>query len=448
VPSTEPTEDGGAAVPGAGPARLERDPGSGVSLVYQSEAVDAIAIGGRVVVLEPDFMHLHGVEPGSGEIVWRRRIQRDPDGAHTLHADDYRVLVHGGRKLVVVDARDGRILGRNDDVPPYAARTVEIHDGACAFAGPCDVLPFDCATAAWPGTTSTPSQDTASCDVPPRLLGRAGGDVIVRRGPGDAPGTTRLAAFGPTGGEHWTVDVAMQPDLDGGVVPQLDAVWIHDAAAVAVVRGSNGQVRWRAELGFSGEQGGLHDGLVVVAGHEGRRPTIAAWDVASGQPRWRRRLRGRRVPLLDTAQDGPWHGGGVRVYELMSSASGESMGRMAAARDETLWRAADGGYVRTNGDFEELSARGEIRRQRPHGGGEVLAIGATHVVSKAGTEVRFFDRIALRERARLLGGFELDPSSRALGPHRVLMRRPTADGVTVVILGLQPRGRRRSTVAD
>jgi hypothetical protein len=414
--------------------------------VYQSDAVATVAIPGRVVVLEPDFRFMHGVEPGSGEVLWRRQIQTDPRGAHTLHPDGFRVLVHAGESLIVVDARDGRILGRNDDAPPPEELEVAIRDGVCAYQGPCGLALFDCTAAARrgayiPARSFERSSGSVDCPAPPRVLGGSDDDVILRRGP--ASRGTEVVAVDPEGEPRWSIDLAMAPTLDGGVVDDLDACWVWDETAVAVLRCSNGQVRWRATLDFEAEAASVHGGLLVVSGHDGGRPVIAARDLASGQSRWRRRLRRRRVPLLADDGRGPWSAESSRVYEILSPETGESTGRMAAGRDEILWRDVDGGFVRTNGDFEELSDRGELERQRPYTGGEVLAIGATHLVSRLGTDLLFHDRIALRERARLLGDFELDPSSRALGAHRVLLRRPEPGGrLTVLVLGLEPRRRR------
>ncbi len=441
APIVEPTATDTPAQTGSKP-RLERDRRSGVELIYQTQAVAAVALPGRVVVLESDFEHMHGVEPGSGEVVWRRRVQRDPEGAHTLHVDAFRVLLHAGQTLVIIDARDGRILGRSDDAPPPEELEVMIDDGVCTYAGPCGLQPFDCLTAERRGVY-LPARDVVerdgvqACPAPPRPLGRAGADILVRRGP-SGPGT-EVVAYDVRGQPHWSISVAMADTLDGGVVENLDAAWIWDPASVAVLRASTGQVRWRVPTGFVAEDALVHEDALVVHGRDGGRPVIAAWDLPSGREKWRRRLRRRRVPLLPDDGPGPRSADRARVYEIVDLTTGDSVGRMAAGRDESLWRDADGGFVRTNGDFEELSDRGQIRRQRPYTGGEVLAIGATHIVSKAGADLLFHDRIALRERARLKGGFAVDPTSAQLGPHRVLLRRTEPRGVTMLLLGLEPR---------
>jgi hypothetical protein len=420
--------------------RLERDQGAGVELVYQSRIAAALAIPGRLIVLESDVLHLHGVEPGEGEIMWRRRIADEPRAA-TLHAEGFRILVHAGESLTVVDARDGRILGRSDDAPSLDQLGVEVREGVCAYVGPCELALFDCTTAARRGAplTATVTAD-GSCEAPPHALGSTPQDVIVRRGP-HGPGT-EIVAVDPSGRTRWSLAVAMAPDLQGGVIEELDAVWIWDRDSVAALRGSTGEIRWRAPIGFEAEEASVEEGLVVVIGRDGGRPMVAAWDLASGHERWRRRLRLRRIPLLEGRDRGPLRADRSRVYELIAPQTGESVGRMAAGRDETVWRDVDGGFVRTDGDLEELSAHGEILRQRPYTGGDVLAIGATHLVSRVGSDLLFHDRIALWERARLVGGFDVDPSSAALGPHRVLLRRQEARGATVLVLALEPRRRR------
>lgn len=438
-PDVEPSaiEDDATDDEGSFRPRLERDPDAGVALVYQGRGVDGLAIPGRVVVLENDFLHLHGVEPGSGAIVWRRRLQTEAAGTHGLVADGDRVLVHGGSRLIVVDARDGRVLGRNDDVPPHGRHQMSAHDGACAVVGPCSLAVVDCIDGAQLGTALGSSADT--CRYAPSVIGRSADITIVAAPKGDG---AVLTAIPKEGTPRWAQAVTAAPGFHGGVADGLDAAWVVDDARVLVRRASTGEERWRAPLGFLVDRVELRGGLLIVVGHSGRRGTVVAFELDTGRERWRRKLGGRRVPLLAGADPAPVATGGWRTYELLDPETGATTGRIAAARDETLWADVDGAYVRTGGEVDELGPDGTLARLQPFTGGDVLAIGATHLVARAGRDLLFYDRLVLRERARLGRDFELEPTSGALGPHRVLLRRADASGVLFVVVGLEPVSRR------
>lgn len=419
--------------------RLEKDRDAGVDLVYQARGLDAVAIAGRVVVLEPDAMHVHGAEPGSGEVVWRRRLPVEGTGTHALTADDYRVLVHGGRHLTIIDARDGRILGRNDDVPEHGRHHVEVAAGACAVMGPCAIEVVDCIEAAGLGPALGSAQGT--CRYAPAVLGRAAEASVVIAPEGEG---ARLYAISSAGTPRWSVEVSAAPRLHAGVADGLDAVWVVDDARVLVRRASTGEERWRASLGMIAHRAAVHGKLLVIVGRSGRRTVAVAYELDTGRERWRKRLGPRRVVLLAGDDPAPVATGGWRTYEILAPETGSPIGRIAAARDETLWADVDGGYLRTDGDIDELGPDGALLRLQPFTGGDVLSIGATHVVSRAGRDLLFHDRILLRERARLQRDFAVDTSSAALGPHRVLLRRGDAAGVLFVIVALEPVSRRGS----
>jgi hypothetical protein len=430
-------EDDGAQ--GGGPSerpRLAKDRDAGVDLVYQARGLDGVAVPGRVVVLEPDAAHVHAAEPGAGEIAWRRRLPAEGTGAHTLTADGYRVLLHGGRHLTVLDARDGRILGRNDDVPAHGRHHVEVLGGACAVVGPCAIEVVDCIEAARLGPALGSKGDT--CRYAPSVLGRTAEVSLVIAPDGDS---ARVHAISTGDRRGWSVDVSATPRLQAGVADGLDAVWIVDDARVLVRRASTGEERWRAPLGMLVDRATVHGGLLVIVGRSGRRTTAVAFELDTGRERWRRRLGSRRVVLMAGDDPAPVATGGWRTYEILAPQTGASVGRIAAARDERLWADVDEGYVRTDGDIDELAADGALLRLQPFTGGDVLAIGATHVVSRAGRDLLFHDRILLRERARLERDFAVDTSSAALGPHRVLLRRGDEAGVLFVVVALEPVSR-------
>ena len=248
----------------------------------------------------------------------------------------------------------------------------------------------------------------------------------------------RLHAISTGDRAGWSVEVTASPRLHAGLADGLDAVWMVDDARVLVRRASTGEVRWNLPVGMIVDRVAVEGDLLVVIGRSGRRTTAVALELDTGRERWRRRLGPRRVVLLSGDDPAAVATGGWRTYEILAPQTGESLGRISAGRDETLWADVDEGFVRTDGDIVELGPDGTLLRLAPFTGGDVLAIGATHIVSRAGRDLLFHDRILLRERARLKEDFSVDTSSAALGPHRVLLRRGDAQGVLFVIVALEP----------
>jgi outer membrane protein assembly factor BamB len=419
--------------PGTAAPRLERDADSGVSLVAQSRGLDVVVVPGRVIVLEADRRHVHAIEPGSGEVAWRRRVFDEAEGPTALAIGPALVFVHVGRSLAILDARDGYPVAQRSDAPSSADHRIAHEDGACAFVSADGLIPFACDTGIERGPRLSGSGE------PARVLGHAGGRDIVQA---SVDGPVGLVAVAADGRIAWRAPLTAPPPHTLGVVDVLDAVWVVSSSRTTLLRASTGQLRWSVATPITPLRAAVEGSNLIVAGRDGRRQTVFAIDLGTGRIRWSKRLPQRHEILLPEDDPAALGDGKYRVFDVIEPDSGNIAGTVAIGPYERLWRDRDGGLVRTGGDIEELSAQGDLLRQAPFAADPVLALGSTHLVTGIDGDVVFHDRITLRDLARLHGGFRPIDDGGALGAHRVLLGRAEGSRWRYLVIGLEPPRRR------
>lgn len=114
----------------------------GAEVLLQVPSWSEVLVGGRVVVLEPDFLHLSAYDAKTGKRSWRKKYQDKANGGQSLHLIDGKLFAWTGNKIRVVNPKNGRIRktfnaawNRNSD--------------RCSLGQEGDTCYFDCQCRFW-----------------------------------------------------------------------------------------------------------------------------------------------------------------------------------------------------------------------------------------------------------------------------------------------------------
>ncbi|HGG58127.1 MAG TPA: hypothetical protein ENK31_10060, partial [Nannocystis exedens] len=374
---------------------------SDLELRYQGEGRAKVASAGALVVLEGDYRHLRAIDPVTGAERWRLLAQDEAHGMHELHSYGDRLLLHAGRRLVIVDARQGRRLGEAAAVRNGGGCRLQIEGDACAYVCECMLQLIDCASGIEVGPSYLSSENhiyvesdehDSVCPIRPRLLGRKddltvalveGKDGLMGAVALDRGGTARwrregllthrgtfsagwiAAGMAPDGGTCWLAD------LSGGELEVFDCasgkkLWRTVVATdkryfqVALLPVDGGRL-W---LQTGGEKGGS---IEVRDLWSGRR--IWAHETDPGISPWPRTLPFARTYLSPPTKLQIYDGGRGKVLRELELEVGS-----------VLVDDPRGGFLLADDQLTEFDEQVKIRRRRPRALVGLLWAMAEHLV--------------------------------------------------------------------
>lgn len=450
-----------AALPApAAPALPPLQPAPGVRVVLETRAQDVVALPGMIVALDPDFMHLRGLDPATGAEAWRTSVQERPSGMHTLYPLGERVLLHAGPSLAIVDARDGKLLDRRHaggynggdggcglrivrgmaDIPWRTHVPWDSESVACGIACDCGLQLFDCATGAPQQrydsavthlyhSLSEPHDNV--CWKPPRLLGRVKGRTFAAIEVGDGYELVALAGD-RVAWQDARLGAAVGRFTPSGGDEGRDVCWASADDELVVWTCSTGKPRWRARHdpaeGYARERVRLVGDRLLVERRTDRRNVVEARALSTGKRLWQRVLAADRAALIDADLPGaPWWDGGL-TYVRIDPVTGATLTELPLAARESLWRDPAGGYVRAGGAaYAELDADGRERRSVARDMSGTTWLDGHFVVLADPTRLTVLRRPSLAVALTAAGQFDVSESNAALAPGSLLLRERRKD---------------------
>jgi hypothetical protein len=453
------------------PAPLAPAPDAGLRVIAELRAVAAIAVPGRVVVLEPDFLHLAAYDAATGAAQWRVRAQAEAQGRHTLHAQNEQVLLHAGPTRIHVDARTGALRGAHRSF--YSGHdqgcALRILDGAdehggdawrppsrlgttCADACGCRLAVWDCDTgdAIGPVFHATETHlyrklsephDTV-CFQPPALLLRAASRLLLRVEDDARKPVVAGLDLGARAIAWQTPRLAAAISAYGGRAgadPDARTCWLGDDEEAVAFSCQHGAVRWRARLGEGTRVADGGGGGLLLVRRRDAAVTAELRDLAAGTRRWRVQLAADRLPRLvgqpGDLDDAP-PGAPVRAHALLDPATGAVVAELSVAAGEEL-RVDGDGFVRVGGGrLAEFDARGALLRERAlDGDARQLRVGPRWLLELRSDGVRVRRRDTLAGALAVAGAWSTLASEAALGPDRLLLSEHRGQELRIVLLG-------------
>ncbi|MCA9526558.1 MAG: PQQ-binding-like beta-propeller repeat protein, partial [Myxococcales bacterium] len=241
-------------------------------LVADVPAAQAVPAADGLVILEPDLLHLAGLD-ANGKRRWRRRHQAEARGIQALFTHEGRVLFYAGDHASLIDARTGA-PGPAVEVPWLSSPGqpgcwLNTLRGAYAFYCPCrfQFARFDGAALGEPYRFHEVCMHEpgggGSCGCwgsGGDLIGRAGDQYLARieEPPADVERGKKRETYGEllvsvsskTGKEVWRQPVSIHRPasyIDGlGVMPDAQTFWTADAfGRISAHDTATGALRWR-----------------------------------------------------------------------------------------------------------------------------------------------------------------------------------------------------------
>lgn len=465
APSEEPGPEAGppAAPPAAPPAEAPAPlrPAAGLRLAYEVRGWDIVVAPERVIVLDPDFLHLRALDPASGAELWRVKVQERASGRQSLHALGERVLLHAGTALIVVDLRAGRVLGSrraggaNGDGGCSVRRVRGLRGApwrehvawdpettACALECECSVQVLRCDDGEalgerYQGTVShlyhsLSEPHDSVCFTPPTLLGKVRGRTLLAL---EETGAYQGAALDARGALLWRRPelgeaIGRHAEVDGD--PTRDLCWSATSERTLAWTCTTGQVLWRLPAAPGAEPGRVRADAVegdrlLVQRRGAQRNLVELRSLARGTLVWSRALASDRIVLPPGDPPDPsWDS--RTVYTRLDLRTGATEAEIEVPARERLWREPGGGYLRVGGpSLVEYDAQG---RQVGAVARDVRAASwrsAQFVVLRRDEGVTVLQRPALREVLQAPGSFSVVESSAALGPRGLLLQEHRGD---------------------
>ncbi|MEZ4469859.1 MAG: PQQ-binding-like beta-propeller repeat protein [bacterium] len=421
-------------------------------VVAELSAAQVVAVGDRLVALEPDLLHLRGLDR-DGKPRWRKRFQAEARGIQALFVHDGRVLLYAGEQARWVDAATGE---RGPAIPvPYLSSPghpgcwLNHVGGAYAFYCPCEFR-FAQADGAPLGEPYRFHQrcerdydgNGSSCGCwgsSGDLIGRAGDLALARVEEPPTPaerhekrshyGDLLVAVSVKTGQEVWRQPAPLGQAatyIGGlGVLPDGRTFFNADAAGrITAHDAATGGLLWRdPPADADGERPHQPGSRVVVVPPDGlfffANGQATLFDARSGQVRWRHALPDARLALPATATE-PLGVQGPGPIHLLRPADGQPAA--------VLTLTAEAGHLLPVGDRVIVRDGSTLRLHAPDGTliGRATGVGSAApvlvngLVAQAGPDgMAFFDPATLAPLGAVAGDdATVEP---APGPRRVLV---------------------------
>ncbi|WAS98868.1 hypothetical protein [Nannocystis punicea] len=452
-------------LPPPAPARAEPETpplaplvvGSGARVVLEVRGWEVTALPDRVVVLADDFLHLGGYDPLTGAEQWRIKAQERASGMHTLYPLGERVLLHAGPDLIVVDAKNGAVIGRHpaggfnggDDkchlslmqgldhrsrqYLTYAPAT-----SVCATSCECSFVLFRCDTGEQYGTRmhgsishvyhSLREPHDNVCWTPPRLLGRVKGRTLLALEQDGGRGYV-ASAVDDAGKTLWR-----RPEL-GEAMPRFrpvdgdaasDTCWSLDEVEMTVWTCSTGQIRWRArwpeESAYVRTDARALGDRVLIRRRSTSASTAELRELARGKTLWRRELAPDRVAITPGEDPAELTWDTPVTYAWLDPATGKPLRELAIAKDHALIRDPRGGYLRIGGtDHTEIDRDGRPLKTVPKDIRKASHIGERLLTVSDEQQLVVLRRPELAPVLTTSGNFYPDEATAALGPAALLL---------------------------
>lgn len=431
--------------------------GPGARIVLEVRGWEVAALPDRVIVLDDDFLHVRAFDPATGQQLWRTKAQDRANGMHTLYVVGDRVLLHAGPDLVVLDGRQGKLVGRHpawgynggDDrchlrivrglAEPWRAHVpFSAADTACASSCACSLRLFRCDTGAPIGEPihssvthlyhSLDAPHDNVCWTPPRLLGRVGGRTLLALEHGER-GYVAGAVDGD-GKPVWTrpeladaVRRFVAVDGDAGA----DACWSIDDNHMTVWTCTTGQILWREA--YPDQDGHVRSradlvapGRLLVRRRSERHSRVELRALADGKRPWERTLAGDRIVLTPGEDPGDLAWAAPAVYAWIDPATGATLRELTVTQGQALVLDPGGGYLRVGGpDHAELDREGRLVRTVPRDIPPPARVGERFLVVRRDQRFSVLRRPGLDVALEATGNFVVDESSDALGPAALLL---------------------------
>lgn len=441
-----------ASPPPASPVPLTAD--AGLRIVLDIPAWDVLATPGRVVTVEPDFLHLVARDPATGAVQWTTRVQPDSNGWHTLFGLGDGIILLAGPRRIHVDAATGAVRGtrqgffhgadkgcrldltadnRTADWSTWIPATAT--NAACAQACGCSLSLFDCSGAS-DGGTSFHNQTThlyhslrephdTVCFDQPGVLARSIDRIVVRAQ--DDRGKPLVAGLDATTFKTvWTKPdyATISHHSSSGADPTGHHCFIADDRELVVFQCSTGIRRYRSVHGGKGEDPGTAavswpPGGVLVQHRDSRRTLIQLRD-AGGERRWERTLPAGQHVVLPTTDIDYLGGPTITTHVLFDRATAFTIAKIPITGKQRLVRTSDG-YARLGpDDYAEFDARGQPLRETPRSSEWFIRVTPGHIVERTSEQLRVLRRGTLAPVLTLPGSWSLR-ASEALGPDALVL---------------------------
>ncbi|PKN54426.1 MAG: hypothetical protein CVU56_26640 [Deltaproteobacteria bacterium HGW-Deltaproteobacteria-14] len=348
--------------------------------LWEGRAWQVELVGDLAVALEADLCHLVAVDLATGERRWRREVQAEANGYHTLVVVDGRLFLWAGPTLIELAPKTGRVLSRGEILHnrrecalmvdgPQGAASCDI--GLWLFGlAPVELGPLLRATEIHLYEDLGRPHTTHYLQSARWLFGRADGLAVVavegdrggRHGMFTAPAV--LAAVDPTTGDaRWRTSELVASGLTaGGITQDHGRAWVlsESTRAAGAVDAKTGALVWKVaakgeDSPFNGDLLGDGSAMVVLADD-----VVTCRDLVTGAERWRAPAGGAQRVLVLGGRDSP------RVYtgdEPMPVAVATPGGRVRVIEIPAggqVFRDGDGLAIAWSGRVRRLDARGAV----------------------------------------------------------------------------------------
>lgn len=399
----------------------------------------AVVAGDGAVLIEPDFLHLTGVDR-DGKRRWRRVYQAEARGIQALFLHAGQVVLYAGERATRIDPRTGA-PGPSREVPWLSSASqrgcwLNEVGGAYAFYCAChfQFAALDGATVGAPyrfhERCERDLDGSGQCGCwgsSGDLIGRAGDRLLARVEAPPTPaerghkrvtyGEILVAVSATTGAELWRHPVALRPAtyVNGlGVMPDGQTFWTADATGqIGAYDAATGVLRWQDPGPVDPEVQRPHqpESRVLVVPPNGlfffANGQATLFDATTGQVRWRRPAP--RMVLPEGALTAPFDLPGPGDLPMLRAADGAVAATLNLGAPTTLLQPAEAGrfYLYGGTEVRLHGPDGALIAQAPAPAGATLTVG-DHLLVAAGSEtVAFFDAATLAPLGTLAGHYQV-----------------------------------------
>lgn len=441
----------------ADPQRIAVAAGAGLRVVLDTDAFEAMAAPGRVVLLSADFLHLTAYDASSGAQQWRTQVQSQSNGWHTLFGQGEQVVLHAGQHRIHVDLATGAIRGaRNAFFHGYDKGCgLRFHAGgeavnwstwigptpagfACAQECGCSLSVFDCSGASEAGelfhsqTThlyhSLSEPHDTVCFQQPGLLASAGKTLVVRV----EDEKHKLVLAGLDAGtfkQTWTNRELATVSRYGtsGVDPSGALCWVADESVLIAFACATGETRWKTRLDGGGDDAGHTEahwfGAGLVVQHRDAKRAQVELRALNGARTWTRTLPADTYAVTPGADLAYAYGGAAILrYAVLDPSSGRTLVEVPIRGKQRLVRDGDGLVRVGGGSVVEYDAQGKLVRERTFEGADALGrFSADFVLENTAGRTRVLRRRDLDPVVTLTGNWTARDTLAALGPAAYLL---------------------------